>query len=72
MVTGIVITLLVNYVLAAGPVGWLCIYGYIMPNGPLWNFLVAFYEPLTLFTSFRGQPIGDVLRWYIGLWILRW
>jgi hypothetical protein len=61
------VVLPVFYVLAAGPLNWLAMKGYINAQGLFWRCAVAAYWPLEWAIN-NGGPIGAGLRRYLDLW----
>ena len=55
----------VLYVLSAGPMYW-AVYEAYHADGS--RFVAQLYLPLVLLSEF--EPIGRVVNWYVGLWIL--
>ena len=58
------LVLLVAYVFSAGPMYWTVYEAYHLDGDP---FIARLYLPLVWASEY--EPIGDFMRWYVGLWI---
>ena len=58
-----VLVLLPIYVLSVGPALWFCNHGYMSEDA-----ITPFYAPLKWLVE-RSELIGNVMRWYVALWL---